>query len=147
MAAQVEPHHAIVPAERRHPGIETLGVADGGMQQQQRVGLAPWIGEVVDVVGEPDAVAGRERVDRHAVLSPRSPKTLAAPLGTVKLTTMIIDRIDPLALRIPAPGGNALCLTLSRVVTRDGVEGYGECLSLRPPMQRALYATIRDAIA
>lgn len=60
---------------------------------------------------------------------------------------MIIDRIDPLALRIPAPGGNTLCLTMSRVVTRDGVEGYGECLSLRPPMQRALYATIRDAIA
>ncbi len=60
---------------------------------------------------------------------------------------MIIDRIDPIALRIPAPGGNTLCLTLSRVVTRDGVEGYGECLSLRPPMQRALYATIRDAIA
>ena len=60
---------------------------------------------------------------------------------------MIIDRIDPIALRIPAPGGNSLCLTLSRVVTRDGVEGYGECLSLRPPMQRALFATIRDAIA
>jgi L-alanine-DL-glutamate epimerase-like enolase superfamily enzyme len=60
---------------------------------------------------------------------------------------MIIDRIDPIALRIPAPGGNTLCLTMSRVVTRDGVEGYGECLSLRPPMQRALFATIRDAIA
>jgi len=60
---------------------------------------------------------------------------------------MIIDRIEPIALRIPAPGGNTLCLTACRVVTRDGVEGYGECLSLRPPMQRALYATIRDAIA
>jgi L-alanine-DL-glutamate epimerase-like enolase superfamily enzyme len=59
---------------------------------------------------------------------------------------MIIDRIEPLALRIPARNGQ-LCLTLARVVTRDGVEGYGECLSLRPPMQRALFATIRDAIA
>jgi L-alanine-DL-glutamate epimerase-like enolase superfamily enzyme len=60
---------------------------------------------------------------------------------------MIIDRIEPIALRIPARGGNTLCLTACRVVTRDGLEGYGECLSLRPPMQRALYATIRDAIA
>jgi L-alanine-DL-glutamate epimerase-like enolase superfamily enzyme len=59
---------------------------------------------------------------------------------------MIIDRIEPIALRVPARNGH-LCLTLCRVVTRDGVEGYGECLSLRPPMQRALYATIRDAIA
>jgi hypothetical protein len=37
------------------------------MEQQQGVGLPPRIGIVVDVVGEPDAVAGRERVDRHAV--------------------------------------------------------------------------------
>ena len=60
---------------------------------------------------------------------------------------MIIDRIEPIALRIPKPGGDSLCLTLARVTTRDGTEGYGECLSLRPPMQRALFATIRDAIA
>ncbi len=70
---------------------------------------------------------------------------------------MIIDRIEPLALRIPAPRRPAgvpsplapgdLCLTLCRVTTRSGVEGYGECLSLRPPMQQALFATIRDAIA
>ena len=70
---------------------------------------------------------------------------------------MIIDRIEPIALRIPAPqraanipaplAGGDLCLTLARVTTRDGLQGYGECLSLRPPMQRALFATIRDAIA
>lgn len=70
---------------------------------------------------------------------------------------MIIDRIEPIALRIPAPhraanipaplAGGDLCLTLARVTTRDGLVGYGECLSLRPPMQRALFATIRDAIA
>ena len=60
---------------------------------------------------------------------------------------MIIDRIEPIALRIPRPGGDAFCLTLARVTTRDGIEGHGECLSLRPPMQRALFATIRDAIA
>lgn len=59
---------------------------------------------------------------------------------------MIIDRIEPIALRIPGPR-DPLCLTMARVTTRDGVEGYGECLSLRPPMQRALFATIRDAIA
>jgi D-galactarolactone cycloisomerase len=70
---------------------------------------------------------------------------------------MIIDRIEPIALRIPAPKRPAgvpaplvnadMCLTLCRVTTRDGVVGYGECLSLRPPMQNALFATIRDAIA
>ena len=36
---------------------------------------------------------------------------------------MIIDRIDPIALRIPARGGNTLCLTACRVVTKDGLEG------------------------
>ena len=60
---------------------------------------------------------------------------------------MIIDRIEPIALSIPAPRGDHLCMTACRVVTRAGVEGYGECLSLRPPMQKALFATIRDAIA
>ncbi|CAN5912708.1 mandelate racemase/muconate lactonizing enzyme family protein [soil metagenome] len=70
---------------------------------------------------------------------------------------MIIERVEPIALRIPAPPRPAgvpsplapgdLCLTLCRVVTRSGLEGYGECLSLRPPMQQALFATIRDAIA
>jgi L-alanine-DL-glutamate epimerase-like enolase superfamily enzyme len=60
---------------------------------------------------------------------------------------MIIDRIEPIALRLPRPGGDSFCLTLARVTTRDGLSGYGECLSLRPPMQRALFATLRDAIA
>lgn len=70
---------------------------------------------------------------------------------------MIIDRIEPIALRVPAPRRPAgvpaplvsadMCLTLCRVTTRDGLVGYGECLSLRPPMQAALFATIRDAIA
>ena len=60
---------------------------------------------------------------------------------------MIIDRIEPIALRIARPGADDFCLTLARVTTRDGVQGYGECLSLRPPMQKALFATIRDAIA
>jgi L-alanine-DL-glutamate epimerase-like enolase superfamily enzyme len=60
---------------------------------------------------------------------------------------MIIDRIDAIALRIPRPNADPFCLTLARVTTRDGLVGYGECLSLRPPMQRALFATIRDAIA
>src|ERR1041384_7488256 len=70
---------------------------------------------------------------------------------------MIIDRIEPLALRIPAPRRPAdvpaplapadLALTLPRVTTKSGLQGYGECLSLRPPMQQALFATIRDAIA
>jgi L-alanine-DL-glutamate epimerase-like enolase superfamily enzyme len=62
--------------------------------------------------------------------------------------TMIIQAIEPLALRIPAASkGSALHLMLCRVRTSDGVEGFGECLCNRPPMQQALLATIRDAIA
>ena len=55
---------------------------------------------------------------------------------------MIIDKIEPIALRI-----GTLSLVLCRVTTRSGLVGYGECLCNRPPMQKALVATIRDAIA
>ena len=68
---------------------------------------------------------------------------------------MIIDRIDPIALRLPfnratgAAGSpaNALHLVLCRVTARSGLVGYGECLCLRPAMQASLVAAIRDAIA
>ena len=71
---------------------------------------------------------------------------------------MIIDRIEPLALRIPvtrkrdasnmpAAPSDALYLVLCRVTTRSGLVGYGECLCNRTPMQQALFTTIRDAIA
>jgi L-alanine-DL-glutamate epimerase-like enolase superfamily enzyme len=61
---------------------------------------------------------------------------------------MIIEAVEPIALRIPAAGkSGALHLVLCRVRTRDGVEGFGESLCIRPPMQQALVATIRDAIA
>lgn len=55
---------------------------------------------------------------------------------------MIIDRIEPIALHI-----DTLSLVLCRVTTKSGLVGYGECLCNRPPMQQALVATIRDAIA
>jgi D-galactarolactone cycloisomerase len=55
---------------------------------------------------------------------------------------MIIEKIEPIALRI-----GTLSLLLCRVTTRSGLVGYGECLCNRPPMQQALFATIRDAIA
>ena len=71
---------------------------------------------------------------------------------------MIIDRIDPIALRVPvtrsrdatnspAAPSDALYMVLCRVVTRSGLTGYGECLCNRLPMQQGLVATIRDAIA
>jgi L-alanine-DL-glutamate epimerase-like enolase superfamily enzyme len=66
---------------------------------------------------------------------------------------MIVQAVEPIALRIPVAakrdegGPQALHLVLCRVRTRDGVEGFGECLCIRPPMQQALVATIRDAIA
>src|SRR5581483_3161186 len=55
---------------------------------------------------------------------------------------MIIEKIEPIAL---ATG--TLSLVLCRVTTKSGLVGYGECLCNRPPMQQALVATIRDAIA
>ncbi len=55
---------------------------------------------------------------------------------------MIIEKIEPIALRI-----GTLSLVLCRVTTKSGVTGYGESLCNRPPMQQALVATIRDAIA
>lgn len=55
---------------------------------------------------------------------------------------MIIEKIEPLALAV-----GSLSLVLCRVTTRSGLVGYGECLCNRPPMQQALVATIRDALA
>ena len=55
---------------------------------------------------------------------------------------MIIDKIEPIALSV-----GTLSLVLCRVTTKSGLAGYGECLCNRPPMQQALVATIRDAIA
>lgn len=63
---------------------------------------------------------------------------------------MIIERIEPIALKLPFQrqgGADALYLVLCRVTARSGVVGYGECLCLRPTLQRSLMATIRDAIA
>jgi L-alanine-DL-glutamate epimerase-like enolase superfamily enzyme len=62
---------------------------------------------------------------------------------------MIIDRIEPIALRIPKSTGaaDALHLALCKVTVRSGLVGYGECLCLRPAMQQSLIAAMRDAIA
>ena len=55
---------------------------------------------------------------------------------------MIIEKIEPIALQ-----SGTLSLVLARVTTKSGLVGYGECLCNRPPMQQALFAMIRDAIA
>ena len=61
---------------------------------------------------------------------------------------MIVDRIEPIALRLPkSTGADALHLVLCKVTVRSGLVGFGECLCLRPSMQRSLVASIRDAIA
>ena len=63
---------------------------------------------------------------------------------------MIIDRIDPIALRLPInrpAATDALYLVLCKVTVRSGLVGYGECLCLRPASQRSLMAAIRDGIA
>src|SRR4051812_35342183 len=62
---------------------------------------------------------------------------------------MIIDRIEPIALRIPkSPGAtDALHLVLCKITARSGLVGYGECLCLPPAMQKSLLAAITDVIA
>lgn len=63
---------------------------------------------------------------------------------------MIIDRIDPVALRLPInrpAAADALYLVLCKVTVRSGLVGYGECLCLRSASQRSLVAAIGDAIA
>jgi L-alanine-DL-glutamate epimerase-like enolase superfamily enzyme len=63
---------------------------------------------------------------------------------------MIIDRIEPIALRLPVKrqgGPDALYLVLCKVTVRSGLVGYGECLCLFPSWQRSLVAAIRDAVA
>src|SRR5713226_9497715 len=62
---------------------------------------------------------------------------------------MIIDRIDPIALRLPRSTSvaDSLYLVLCKVTARSGLVGYGECLCLRPALQRSLVAAIGDAIA
>jgi L-alanine-DL-glutamate epimerase-like enolase superfamily enzyme len=61
---------------------------------------------------------------------------------------MIIDRIEPIALRIPkSPGAtDALHLVLCKVTASSGLVGYGECLCLRPAMQQSLIAAMRDVM-
>jgi hypothetical protein len=59
---------------------------------------------------------------------------------------MIIDRIEPIALRMPRPGGDSFCLTLARVTTRRAA-GLRRMPVAAPADAAALFATIRDAIA
>lgn len=70
---------------------------------------------------------------------------------------MIIDRIEPIALRVPIPRDayterpagalDAMHLVLCRVTTRSGVTGHGEALCYMPEPQRALVALIEDFLA
>lgn len=68
---------------------------------------------------------------------------------------MIIDRIDPIPLRVPfehrtdavAGQKTALHLLFCRVTTRSGLVGYGESLCIHAGMQQSLAATIRDIVA
>lgn len=68
---------------------------------------------------------------------------------------MIVDRIEPLPLRIPlravsavpTAALDALHLVLCRVTTKSGLVGYGESLCYTAQLQRALVATIEDFVA
>ena len=62
VAAQVHPHDPVMPAERRDPGIIAARAAHCGVQQQQNRRLFPCVGEIVDAIPEPYAVARRKAV-------------------------------------------------------------------------------------
>src|SRR6202035_5665677 len=56
MTSQVKSHDPITTRQRRHPLKPALGIAHRSVQEQDRVGLAPRIGKVVDVIGKPKSV-------------------------------------------------------------------------------------------
>lgn len=71
---------------------------------------------------------------------------------------MTIERVEPIALRLPFRDRNhlsggaaeqltAIHLVICRVTTRSGVVGYGESLCYAPTMQDLLVSAIRDVIA
>src|ERR1700722_14036375 len=60
MTSQIEPYDPIMTRQRRHPLKPAPGIAHRGVQQQDRVGLAPRIGEIVDVIGKPKSVRRSE---------------------------------------------------------------------------------------
>ncbi len=56
MTAHVDTHDSKLAGEMRHPGVKALRAAHGGMHQDDGLGRAPGISEVVDRVGDPQAV-------------------------------------------------------------------------------------------
>src|ERR1051325_7183761 len=60
VAAKVEPYDPIISTEMRDPAEIAPCAAHCRVQQQQSRGALPGIGEVVDIVGEDQPVAGGE---------------------------------------------------------------------------------------
>ena len=87
MPAQIHAHHAIVAAEPRHPGVIAPRVTHRGMQQQQRRRLEPRVGEIVDRVGEPQAVARIEMLHGAPcdVLLPRRSAMIASKFAARRI--------------------------------------------------------------
>ena len=64
VAAQIHPHHAVMPAERRDPGVIAFCAAHRRVQQQQNRYVLPGLCEIVDVKSEPQPVACLEGFHR-----------------------------------------------------------------------------------
>src|SRR5471030_1306367 len=60
MTSQVKSHHPIMTRQRRDPLKPSLGTAHRSVQEKDRVGLAPRIGKVVDVIGKLESVRRAE---------------------------------------------------------------------------------------
>ena len=69
VAARIDADDAETPREARHHRVEAPRAAHGGMQHHERLGRAPRVGEVVDVIRDLDAVAGFESLFFHALVS------------------------------------------------------------------------------
>src|SRR5215831_9339634 len=60
MTSQVKSHNPITTRQRRHPLKPALGIAHCRVQEKDRIGLAPRIGKVVDVIGKLKSVSSAE---------------------------------------------------------------------------------------
>jgi hypothetical protein len=69
VTAHVDAHHAKVAREMRHPRVEAPGATHRGVDQDQRVGRLPRIGEIVDGVSDSEAVRRLELLHCPACFS------------------------------------------------------------------------------
>src|SRR3972149_2584482 len=85
VTARIGADYAVARDESRHHRAETPCTSHSRMQHKQRLGEFPWVGEVIDVIGDLDAVAGLEGLLFHpppsvyAFVQARYQRTMPTP--------------------------------------------------------------------